>query len=297
MSRMPSDIEKKATGQEEKVMRINYEAKDRKRMVKAIGKALDEKPVYQGVPSCAYQIAEFTVTRDGDLEFPDDTDPEIINGLLNALEEAGFAFPEDAQASEEFTDSVETEAYTDDANSMTTEASTEGEMAETAKADELEELTISLPTMESVALERLQKLVDGKASLIRKALDTDQLIIRIDGDKVSFPWWNHMPTPDEAAAYMAFLAAMCRMARDAKRVIATEKPVESEKYSFRIFLIRLGFNGKENAAVRKTLLHRLSGSAAFRNAEEERKFREHRKALKVAAQLADQEVAADETAE
>ena len=90
---------------------------------------------------------------------------------------------------------------------------------ETAKADELEELTISLPTMESVALERLQKLVDGKASLIRKALDTDQLIIRIDGDKVSFPWWNHMPTPDEAAAYMAFLAAMCRMARDKRFII------------------------------------------------------------------------------
>ena len=106
-----------------------------------------------------------------------------------------------------------------------------------------------------------------------------------------------MPTPDETTAYMAFLAVLCRMARDAKRVIATEKPVESEKYSFRIFLIRLGFNGKENAAVRKTLLHRLSGSAAFRNAEEERKFREHRKALKVVAQLADQEVAADETAE
>ena len=99
-------------------MKVNYEAKDRKRMVKAIGEALEEKPVYQGVPSCAYQIAEFTVTRDGDLEFPDDTDPEIINGLLDALEEAGFAFPEDAQASEEFTDSVETEAYTDDTDSV-----------------------------------------------------------------------------------------------------------------------------------------------------------------------------------
>ncbi len=40
-------------------MRINYGATDRKRMVKAIGDALDEKPIYQGVPSCAYQIAEF----------------------------------------------------------------------------------------------------------------------------------------------------------------------------------------------------------------------------------------------
>ena len=106
-----------------------------------------------------------------------------------------------------------------------------------------------------------------------------------------------MPEPDEIAAYMAFLAALCRMAQNAKRVNVKDKPVESEKYAFRVFLICLGFNGKENAVVRKTLLHRLSGSAAFRNAEEERKFREHRKALKGAVHAADEDVATDETAE
>ena len=89
-------------------MRINYGATDRKRMVKAIGDALDEKPIYQGVPSCAYQIAEFTVTRDGSLEFPDDTDSEIVNGLLDVLEDAGFSFPEDVLV----TDNVGT--YDDD---------------------------------------------------------------------------------------------------------------------------------------------------------------------------------------
>ena len=106
-----------------------------------------------------------------------------------------------------------------------------------------------------------------------------------------------MPTPDETTAYMAFLAALCRMARDAKRVIATEKPVESEKYAFRIFLIRLGFNGPEHKAVRCILLQRLSGNAAFRNDEEEKKFQERRKAMKVAVQKADEEVSADEAAE
>ena len=50
---------------------------------------------YQRVPSCAYQIAEFTVTRDGNLEFPDNTDPEIVNGLIDSLEEVGFRFPGD----------------------------------------------------------------------------------------------------------------------------------------------------------------------------------------------------------
>lgn len=74
-------------------MRINYGATDRKRMVQVIGETLDERPVYQGIPSYAYQIAEFTVTREGDLEFPDDTDPDIVNGLLDTLEENGFHFP------------------------------------------------------------------------------------------------------------------------------------------------------------------------------------------------------------
>ena len=164
MIRMASGIEKStATGEEVNTMRINYGATDRKRMVKAIGEALDEKPVYQGIPSYAYQIAEFTVTRDGNLEFPDDTDPEIVNGLLDALEEAGFQFPEN----EEHAVSEGTEACTDEDGSVTTEENA-------VEVDQLEtptELTISLPTMESVALERLQKLVDSKASLIQKALN------------------------------------------------------------------------------------------------------------------------------
>ena len=161
---------------------------------------------------------------------------------------------------------------------MPEEASTESTQPEET-TPEPTELTISLPTMEPAALEKLQKLVDSKASLIRKALDADQLTIQPDGDKVSFPWWSHMPKQEETVAYMAFTAALCRMARESKRVTATEKPVESEKYAFRIFLIRLGFNGPEHKAVRHILLQRLSGHAAFRNDEEERKFREHRKAL------------------
>ena len=93
-------------------MRINYNytGDQKKRMVKAIGEALDEKPVYLGTPSCAYQIAEFTVTRDGSLEFPDDTDTEIVNRLLDALEEAGFTFPENAPADDSDNEGAEDDA-------------------------------------------------------------------------------------------------------------------------------------------------------------------------------------------
>ena len=125
------------------------------------------------------------------------------------------------------------------------------------------------------AIIRLQKLVDSKASLIRKALNANTLVIT-QTDKLNFPWWSKLPTQEETTAYMA---ALCRMAQNAKRVIATEKPVESEKYAFRILLLRLGFSGDENKAVRQVLLKRLSGHTAFRNAEGERKFKDRRKAL------------------
>ena len=54
------------------------------------------------------------------------------------------------------------------------------------------------------------------------------------------------------------------MSRNAKRVTATEKPVENEKYAFRCFLLRLGFIGDEYKTDRKVLLANLDGSSAFK---------------------------------
>jgi len=76
---------------------------------------------------------------------------------------------------------------------------------------------------------------------------------------MSFPWWDELPEQSQEGfmaitAYIEFLTALIRMARDAKRVTATEKETESEKFTFRTFLLRLGFGGPENKTVRKELL-------------------------------------------
>ena len=83
-------------------------------------------------------------------------------------------------------------------------------------------------------------------------------------DRVAFPWFSEVD-PDSAKAYMNFIAALCRMSKEAKRVTATEKEVENEKYAFRCFLLRLGFIGAEYKMDRKILLKNLTGSSAFRN--------------------------------
>jgi hypothetical protein len=48
-------------------------------------------------------------------------------------------------------------------------------------------------------------------------------------------------------------------------VTAKDKPVENEKFAFRVFLIRLGFVGDEYKTARKILLRNLSGNSAFKN--------------------------------
>ena len=110
----------------------------------------------------------------------------------------------------------------------------------------------------------LTKLLEAKGNLIRKALGITDLRVEVLEDRVAFSWFSQVDA-DSAAAYTHFISALCEMSRNAKRVTATEKPVDNEKYAFRCFLLRLGFIGSEYKAERKILLKNLSGSSAFKN--------------------------------
>ena len=126
-------------------------------------------------------------------------------------------------------------------------------------------LTIEIP-FDKVNVGNLTKLIDAKGNLIRKALGTDDLRIEMKEDRVAFPWFSEADA-DSAKAYTDFIAALCKMSVEAKRVTATEKEVENEKYAFRCFLLRLGFIGEEYKMDRKILLKNLSGSSIEKNME------------------------------
>lgn len=147
-------------------------------------------------------------------------------------------------------------------------------------------LIISLPSgmFTDASLANLEKILAAKAGLIKKALGADRLTIDTSDEKwVAFPWWDEMPEIGEATAYAAFLAAVGKMAQEAKRVTAKETPVENEKYAFRIFLLRLGFIGDAHKAERKILLSKLSGSAAFASQDKAAAFAEAQKEKRDAA--------------
>lgn len=72
----------------------------------------------------------------------------------------------------------------------------------------------------------------------------------------------------EVRAYINLILAMSAAAINSKRASAEVLDNGNEKYAMRCWLLRLGFIGDEYQAVRKHLLKRLDGNAAWRNAPE-----------------------------
>ncbi|MBE7727935.1 MAG: virulence protein [Enterocloster citroniae] len=241
-------------------MRIEFNrtGTERKALVQAMGEILGAKPKYLGMPTAAYQVGCFRIDKNGAVESDGPADSREAENLLERLAERGIAAAQAETAQEEGADSMETQESATDA------------LGETAPAEQQEAgigLTVSLPreSFTDAALENLQKLVDAKAALIRKALAVDSLPVEADEEKVSFPWFADGQDGDSAKAYTHFITALCDMARKQKRVTAKEKPADNEKYAFRCFLLRLGFIGAEYKEERKILLKNLSGNGSFKS--------------------------------
>ena len=289
---------------------INYNitGSDRKQLVSILTRETGIKAAYKGMPSMAYEVGGLTVDKTGCLTWTDDTDNATILKLAEALAAAGFEPEEPVSLEAETSAEQEDATDADEAESSTTEpAAQDVESAGAAESDE-NGLTISLPLdgFNPDSLDLLQKLVDSRARLIKKALGADQLTIRTVDGKVEFSWWNSMPTPEETQAYMSFIAALSAKAKETKRVLATDREVESEKFTFRTFLLSLGFIGDEHKAARKILMKPLTGTAAFPTKAAADAFSAAQKAKRDAAKAAAatketteqaEEVAEDEAAE
>lgn len=110
----------------------------------------------------------------------------------------------------------------------------------------------------------LKKIIAGKASLLKKAIGTDTLTVKISDKEISFPWFPYTQDSDEIRAYTELVTKLCEMASRQKRT-GTVKNTDNEKYTFRCFLLRLGMIGDEYKITRRILLRNLTGNSAFRH--------------------------------
>ena len=219
-------------------MRINYNVTGsrRKELVEVIGETIGFKPIYMKVPTCEYKVGEITVSKTGELIWEENTDDATIRKIVKALSDVGF----NGSGEENILIEAEEEALPEQVG-----------------------LTVEIP-FNKVNVGNLMKILDAKGELIKKALGIVDIRIEIIEDRVTFPWFTEVE-PESAMVYTNFIAALCRMSKEAKRVTVTPREDPNEKYAFRCFLLRLGFIGTEYKKDRKILLKNLTGCAAYRD--------------------------------
>jgi hypothetical protein len=181
------------------------------------------------------------------------------------------------------------------------ENETENEIENTPETADFDTITIELPWKScgdlTRAKENLVKLIEGKSTLIKKALGadgTDNLPIEFTTkNTVKFEWLKFKNQAENSeiseentaltfgtigdrnsvlTAWTEFLSAAVKFSKKANKVTTTDKNVENEKFAFRCLLVKIGLKGAEFKVVRKTLLRNLSGDSAFATPESKAKW-------------------------
>jgi hypothetical protein len=220
-------------------VQFNVTGSKRKALVGVISAISGHEIAYTGAPTFAYTVNHYLIDKDGNLSYPDDADHDEVKSLLAALKERGY------------------DPRTDQNQDL----------------DTANKLNIQIPTDDFTeeAIENLKKIIASKESLIKKALDTDNLLIDIIDGRLNFQWFSLRGIDGEADAYTRFISALCYMAKTQKRITAKEKALENDKFAMRVFLIRLGFIGLEYKTARTILLKNLTGNSSFKSGQRPQK--------------------------
>ena len=143
-------------------IQFKLEGRSRKQLAAAVSEITGVPAVYKFMPSYAFEIGEFTVTREGYLEFDDNTEIPVIKSLIDSLAEKGFVtatvipFSEIEKVSEE----SETEPHSP---TVPITAATDSEPNN--------RFTVSMPRefFDDVTFGKLDRLIESKAELFKQA--------------------------------------------------------------------------------------------------------------------------------
>lgn len=217
-------------------IKFNVQGSKRKELVQLIAHFTGFDAKYKGAPTFEYEVGGYIVDKDGTVSIPETAKDGTVERLMEMLYDNSFK------------GEVENEK-TEDASETTMNGS----------------IYVRKEMLVGNAYENLQRILNSKGELIKKALRLESLDVIDDVEFYEFPWVTFPSTADDVYSVTQFITALCEMANNQKRINDTKAEVTNEKYAFRCFLLRLGFIGDEYKGIRRTLLKNLEGSSAFKN--------------------------------
>lgn len=279
-------------------IKYNIEKSQRKALAQKIADIIGADVRYAGVPSCAYEIDIFTLSKDAVLSFTDRSDTEIVEKVLDGLADAGYT--SETVTPPEGTDAADAEPEPN--SGFPLNASISFPLADHtvqsltnlicmihSRGALLSKATSGVFAADKSLVDEISKhefrSIHEMIAFIREWGETNPPLtgISFGSDKLTFDGFGEAQDADHVQTFMKLAGAMNRMALTQKRVQAKDVDDSNEKYSLRVWLIRLGLNGADCKADRKRLMENLSGHSAFRNDAERERWEAKQKAKREAA--------------
>lgn len=240
---------------------------NRKEMVKALGEHVGVKPRYLGAPSFAYEIETATETY-------------IIDRAGIIKDVKGYEIEIEALVNdkvEEQTNIFEVENVL--AIAVTMDGHTGNSLTNLVNMIFSKQKLImkSLEIKEAIVSEGLVKILNEKKP---GTIEEFEVAIRdkkcrcidfnFDFNEITFNFFRERDTPEKITAYSQLIELLSQQAKNIKYASAKAKETDNEKFTFRVWLIRLGMIGGDYKETRRILLKNLTGNSAFRYGKPEK---------------------------
>ena len=277
-------------------MTVTTNTTDRKVLVKALADKLGTTAKYMGPPTFGYQVGDYIVDRDGNIEGED------FEALRDFLQSIG-CFPE--EETEPAGEQTEPETETPDSGAQ-------DQVSISVPADDLtptqmKNLIFTLFTKQYLIgkmtggdllnipdnliarlMENTPETMEDFKALLDAAKEDGLTGFEFAEGKVTLTYAAHQDEPERNMLYAMLTARILKAAKEATRVFPERQEPENEKYFARAWLLRIGYNGADSKAERNLLLKHLKGHSAFPNDEaaekHKTKYAEIRKEKRQAAQ-------------
>ena len=277
-------------------MTVTTNTTDRKALAKALADKLGTTAKYMGPPTFGYQVGDYIVDRDGNIEGED------FEALRDFLQSIG-CFPE--EETEPAGEQTEPETETPDSGAQ-------DQVSISVPADDLtptqmKNLIFTLFTKQYLIgkmtggdmlnipdnliarlMENTPETMEDFKALLDAAKEDGLTGFEFADGKITLTYAAHQDEPERNMLYVMLTARILKAAKEATRVFPERQEPENEKYFARAWLLRIGYNGADSKAERNLLLKHLKGHSAFPNDEaaekHKTKYAEIRKEKRQAAQ-------------
>ena len=256
-------------------MTVTTNTTDRKALAKALADKLGTTAKYMGPPTFGYQVGDYIVDRDGNIEGED------FEALRDFLQSIG-CFPE--EETEPAGEQTEPETETPDSGAQ-------DQVSISVPADDLtptqmKNLIFTLFTKQYLIgkmtggdllnipdnliarlMENTPETMEDFKALLDAAKEDGLTGFDFADGKVTITYQAHPDEPERNMVYAMLTARILKAAKEATRVFPERQEPENEKYFARAWLLRIGYNGADSKAERNLLLKHLKGHSAFPNDE------------------------------